>query len=79
MYTQAAIKPNSLLRNGAYGIVMRGVQKCTCAGASLRDRNSAPLCCINLDTATDEACGSDEFMAWAKNNSEVIWSEQRSI
>ena len=27
MYAQAAIKPNTLLRNGAYGIVMRGVQK----------------------------------------------------
>lgn len=27
MYSQAAIKPNTLLRNGAYGIVMRGVQK----------------------------------------------------
>ncbi len=53
MYAQAAIKPNTLLRNGAYGIVMRGVQKCTCAGASLRDRNSAPLCCIKLDTATE--------------------------
>jgi len=53
MYAQAAIKPNTSLRNGAYGIVMRGVQKCTCAGASLRDRNSAPLCCIKLDTATD--------------------------
>lgn len=55
MYAKAAIKPNTLIRNGAYGIVMRGVQKCTCAGASLRGRNSAPLCCINLDTATDKA------------------------
>ena len=27
MYAQAALKPNTLLRNGAYGIVMRGVQK----------------------------------------------------
>lgn len=53
MYAQAAIKPNTLLRNGAYGIVMRDVQKCTCAGASLRVRNSAPLCCIKLDTATE--------------------------
>ena len=53
MYAQAAIKQNTLLRNGAYGIVMRGVQKCTCAGSSLRGRNSAPLCCIKLDTATD--------------------------
>lgn len=61
MYAQAAIKPNTSLRNGAYGIVMRGVQKCTCAGASLRDRNSAPLCCIKLDTATDPACGSAGF------------------
>ena len=58
MYARAAIKPNTLLRNGAYGIVMRGVQKCTCAGASLRGRNSAPLCCIKLDTATDPCCGS---------------------
>lgn len=62
MYAQAAIKPNTLLRNGAYGIVMRGVQKCTCAGASLRDKNSAPLCCINLDTATEPACGTGNFL-----------------
>ena len=27
MYAQATIKPNTLLRNGAYGIVTRGVQK----------------------------------------------------
>ena len=79
MYAQVAIKPNTLLRNGAYGIVMRGVQKCTCVGASLRGRNSAPLCCIKLDTATDETCGSGGFMARAKNNSEVMWSEQRSV
>ena len=32
---------------------MRGVQKCTCAGASLRSKNYAPLHCIILDTATD--------------------------
>lgn len=32
---------------------MRGVHFCTCAGASLRSRNSAPLCCIKLDTATE--------------------------
>ena len=62
MYAQAAIKPNTLLRNGAYGIVMRGVKKCTCAGASLRRRNSAPLCCIKLDTATDPASGSGNFL-----------------
>lgn len=53
MYAQAAIKPNTLLNNGAYGIVMRGVQKCTRGCSSLRGRNSAPLCCIKLDTATE--------------------------
>lgn len=62
MYAQAAIKPNTLLRNGAYGIVMRGVQKCTCAGASLRGRNSTPLCCIKLDTATDPTSGSGSLL-----------------
>lgn len=65
MYAQAAIKPNTLLRNGAYGIVMRGVQKCTCAGASLRSRNSAPLCCIKLDTATDPCMGSGHILVYA--------------
>lgn len=44
MYAQMAIKTNTLLRNGAYGIVMRGVQKCTppctCSDFSLRDRYS---------------------------------------
>ena len=29
MYAQAVLKPNTLLRNGAYGIVMRGVHFCT--------------------------------------------------
>ena len=58
MYAQVAIKPNPLLRNGAYGIVMRGVQKCTRGCSSLRGRNKLPLCCIKLDTATDPACGS---------------------
>ena len=29
MYTQTAVKQNPLLRNGAYGIVMRGVHFCT--------------------------------------------------
>ena len=52
MYAQAAIKSNTLLRNGAYGIVMRGVQKCTRVCSSLRGRNRLPLCCIKLDTAT---------------------------
>lgn len=58
MYAQAAIKPNALLRNGAYGIVMRGVPKCTRECSSLRGSNSAPLCCIKLDTATAVACGT---------------------
>lgn len=56
MYAQVAIKPNPLLRNGAYGIVMRGVQKCTRGCSSLRGRNKLPLCCIKLDTATEVAC-----------------------
>ena len=68
MYAQAAIKPNTLLRNGAYGIVMRGVQKCTCAGASLRGRNSAPLCCIKLDTATEPYDVSGIFFLAALKN-----------
>ena len=62
MYVQAAIKPNTLLRNGAYGIVMRGVQKCTRGCSSLRGKNKLPLCCIKLDTATDPACGTFGFM-----------------
>ena len=62
MYAQAAIQPNPLLRNGAYGIVMRGVQKCTRGCSSLRGRNRLPLCCIKLDTATDPACGSGNFL-----------------
>ena len=55
MYAQTAIQPNPLLRNGAYGIVMRGVQKCTRGCSSLRGRKRLPLCCIKLDTETDEA------------------------
>lgn len=62
MYAQAAIKSNTLLRNGAYGIVMRGVQKCTRGCSSLRGRNRLPLCCIKLDTATDPACGSGSLL-----------------
>lgn len=52
----------SILRNGAYGIVMRGVQKCTRGCSSLRGRNRLPLCCIKLDTATDPTCGSGGFL-----------------
>ena len=62
MYAQVAIKPNPLLRNGAYGIVMRGVQKCTRGCSSLRGRNKLPLCCIKLDTATEPLCGSGRFL-----------------
>lgn len=62
MFAQATIKPNTLLRNGAYGIVMRGVQKCTRGCSSLRGRKRLPLCCIKLDTATDPACGSGNFL-----------------
>lgn len=65
MYAQAAIKPNTLLRNGAYGIVMRGVQKCTRGCSSLRGRNKLPLCCIKLDTATDPAAGTSGFLVEA--------------
>lgn len=61
MYAQVAIKPNPLLRNGAYGIVMRGVQKCTRGCSSLRGRNKLPLCCIKLDTATEPSCGIGNF------------------
>ena len=35
--------------------------------------------CIKDRALLDETCGSGGFMAWAKNNSEVIWSEQRSF
>ena len=58
MYAQAKVKRNIIPRNVAHRIVNRGVQKCTCAGASLRSKNCAPLNCINLDTATDPFMGS---------------------
>ena len=62
MYAQVAIKPNTLLRNGAYGIVMKGVQKCTRGCSSLRGRKRLPLCCIKLDTATDPTSGSGSLL-----------------
>ena len=75
MYAQVAIKPNPLLRNGAYGIVMRGVQKCTRGCSSLRGRNKLPLCCIKLDTATDYACGTGGFIvSWLKQLQKQIKS-----
>jgi type I restriction enzyme M protein len=55
---------------------MRGVQKCTCAGASLRGRNSAPLCCIKLDTATDPACGSGGMFI---QSAELVKSKQGNL
>ena len=64
MYAQAAIKPNPLLRNGAYSIVMRGVQKCTRVCLSLRGRNRLPLCCIKVDTATDPCMGSGHILCY---------------
>ena len=67
MYAQAAIKSNILLRNGAYGIVMRGVHFCTCAGASLRSRNSVPLCCIIYMTVYDQACGTGGMLSTSWN------------
>lgn len=65
MYAQVALKSNTLRRNGASCIVMRGVQKCTCADASLRDRNALSLCCIKLDTATDPCMGSGHILVYA--------------
>ena len=62
MYAQVAIKPNTLLRNGAYGIVMKGVQKCTRGCSSLRGRKRLPLCCIKLDTATDACLGGGNML-----------------
>lgn len=73
----------SILRNGAYGIVMRGVQKCTRGCSSLRGRNRLPLCCIKLDTATDPCCGSGHFLTYAFDvlmqiYSEAGWSEREA-
>jgi type I restriction enzyme M protein len=62
---------------------MRGVQKCTCAGASLRSRNSAPLCCIKLDTATDPSCGTAGFLVeageylWKNKKEEIFYDKQK--
>ena len=79
MYAQVAIKPNPLLRNGAYGIVMRGVQKCTRGCSSLRGRNKLPLCCIKLDTATDFACGTGGMLSVAQNKMESLNSTTQVI
>lgn len=68
-----------ILRNGAYGIVMRGVQKCTCAGASLRSKNYAPLHCIILDTATDPCCGSGGMFVQSVKFIQAHSGNRRSI
>lgn len=67
MYAQAKVKRNIIPRNVAHRIVNRGVQKCTCAGASLRSKKCAPLNCINLDTATDGACGTGGMLTVAQD------------
>lgn len=59
MYAQTALKPNPLLRNGAYGIVMRGVQKMNTGVHRYVRTNYAPLCCIKLDTATEATSNVD--------------------
>ena len=45
----------------------------------LLSKNLAQAHCIKDSVLLDETCGSGGFMARAKNNSEVIWSEQRSV
>ena len=75
MYAQTALKPNPLLRNGAYGIVMRGVQKCTRGCSSLRGRNRLPLCCIKLDTATDMAMGTSQMLSCMEERIHALDSE----
>ena len=66
MYAQTAIKQNSIRRNGATDIVMRGVQKCTRGCLSLRGRKRLSLCCIKLDTATEETKGSGNMLVARK-------------
>ena len=66
MYAQATLKRNIIPHNVAHRIVNRGVQKCTCAGASLRSKKYVPLNCINLDTATDSCMGSGSLLLNAK-------------
>lgn len=44
-----------------------------------RDTYSGKAHCIKDSVLLDETCGSGGFMVRAKNNSEVICSEQRSV
>ena len=44
-----------------------------------RGTYSGKVNCIKDSVLLDETCGSGGFMARAKNNSEVIWREQRSV
>lgn len=44
-----------------------------------RSTDSGKAHCIKDSVLLDETRGSGGFMARAKNNSEVIWSEQRSV
>lgn len=55
-YAQAVVKRNIIPHNVAHRIVNRSVQKCTCAGASLRNKKYTPLNCITIDSATDDEC-----------------------
>ena len=54
---------------------MRGVQKCTCADASLRDRNALSLCCIKLDNigVATNVKGKDVANAWDKIDGYINW------
>lgn len=65
MYAQVAIEPDILPRNGAYGIVMRGVHFCTLCGCIVTGQKALPLCCIIYMTATDPACGTAGFLVSA--------------
>ena len=73
MYTQAATKLNSIPHNGAYGIVMRGVQKMHTGCSSLRCRNAAPLRRIKLDTATGHSQGNGGMLPHTPNNNLLMF------
>ena len=58
---------------------MKGMQKCTCAGASLIGRNSVPLYCIRLDTATGFACGTGHLLTEYMDRVQSIIEHQIDI